>query len=50
MKCDLCSEDFQESMNGLIVLTFHRLMRHSDMEINGYETKNEFGEDFKEYE
>ena len=49
MNCELCNEDFQESINGLVVLTFHRLMRHTDLEINGYEPKNEFGEDWVEY-
>lgn len=49
MVCEECLKEPQ-SMDELIVLTFHRLMRHSDKEINGYETKNEYGEDFREYD
>ena len=49
MNCDLCGKSFQESLDGLITLTFHKLVGHIDKDINGYETKNEYGEDWVEY-
>ena len=49
MNCDYCPEEFRDSMDGLIIKTFHVMIRHTDKEINGVENRNEWGEEWVEY-
>ena len=48
MNCDYCQETFIDSMNGLVVKTFHIMVKHTDKEINGVYNLNQWGEEWAE--